>query len=509
MIIKIIRIPVFFLITIVFFSLFINGFFSSGDNTFPYAKAVTYVGNCGENAKWTLNLKKGSLTISGSGAINSFDEKETPWFKYRDEIKRIIISDSITSIGDNVFSFLDKTEKVSVPGSLKTIGYKAFYGCADLKEIKGSFSSLTEIGESAFAYCRKLKVLPDFPSLETVGENSFYYCYSLPAVTLGYSVTSIKKCAFAYCEGLENIKIVNYKCEIADDENTFYKNTNIEGFSKSTAYDYSKRYNKSFSKIKDINYLNDLKIKLQYSETVYDGAKKKPNVLIKGLKQGQDYTVRYSDNINPGLAKVTVYAAGDTLGKKTKTFRILPAEVENVRLKSRTSDSISVKWDKTVGADKYEIYQLVNGKWIKSGETERTSYKVSGLKGASEYSLRVRAITVLKNNRFEGKFSKTFSDFTSPESPAIEKISLVRGGGKLRVTIKKINGVSGYELYMSTDENGDYKKVSNLTSSSKLTVTIDNLSNSNTYYFKVRTFMKNGDNKVFSGYSEVMSSNVL
>ena len=46
----------------------------SGDKGEDYsfvAKAVTYVGNCGENCKWTLNLKLETLTIDGSGNLGT------------------------------------------------------------------------------------------------------------------------------------------------------------------------------------------------------------------------------------------------------------------------------------------------------------------------------------------------------------------------------------------------------------------------------------------------------
>lgn len=506
---KHIKLPLFLFVFIIFCSLFFGGYFSSGNQEYPYAKAVTYVGKCGENCKWTLNLKKGTLTLSGSGKTNNFEEKSTPWFKYVDDINRLIVSDGVTTLGDNIFAFLDKAETVTLPNSLKTINDKAFYGCASLKQIKGGYNALKKIGNSAFAYCRKLEAVPDFPSLEKIGEKAFYYCYGLSDISLGYSVKSVGKDAFAYCEGLNKIRIVNYRCEISDSENTFYKSAVTEGFNNSTAKEYCDKYERKFVRIKDINYLNDLTVKLEYSTVTYDGSKKKPAVKIKGLKEGRDYTVKYSANIDPGIAKVTVYAAGDTLGEKTATFKINPSAPENIKLKSRKSDSLTLKWDKVIGADKYEVVRLIKGEWVSVGKTSKTSFTDSGLSGASEYSFKVRALKLLKKDKCVGKYSKTFTGLTNPEVAAISKVALVRGGGKLRVTIKKINGVSGYELFMATKENGKYKNVYSVSQSGKMSVVIDGLSNSNIYYFKVRAYMISGKNKVYSAFSDVVSSNVL
>ena len=83
--IKHLRIPAFILALIVVLSVFMNyGFGGDKDEDYSFvAKAVTYVGNCGENCKWTLNLKLETLTIDGSGNTYSYEFKRTPWYKYR------------------------------------------------------------------------------------------------------------------------------------------------------------------------------------------------------------------------------------------------------------------------------------------------------------------------------------------------------------------------------------------------------------------------------------------
>lgn len=510
--IKYLRIPAFILAVTVFISLFF-GYFSESNLKSKYpivANAVTYVGKCGDDSKWTLNLKTGTLTIDGKGTTYNYEDGKTPWYKYRDEIEKINISQGVDSIGDYMLSHLRKVRSINLPSSVKTIGENAFLGCSYLRKVEAtSTSKLKSIGENAFAYCRKLEEIPSFSHLKYIGKNAFFYCYSLNNVVLGYSVEIIGEGAFDCCQQLEKARIVNFNADIFDSSTTFGRNTCIESFTDSTAKKYADKYSNKFSVIKDINYLNDLDAKLEYSNTSYNGNKKTPSVSIKGLKQGVDFTLKYSDNKEPGIAKVSVKAAGETLGSKTLSFKINPSKVKSIKLVERTSSSISFKWSKTFGAEKYEVYTLEKGEWRKIASVTECKYTADGLSAGKSVSFKVRAVLGSKDKKCSGKFSDVFTEFTRPSSPSIEKVSLVRGGGKLRVTVGSFNGAAGCEIFMSTKEHGKYEKVAVIQNGKNKSVTIDNLSNSEVYYFKARSFIKNGDAQVYSTYSEIVSSNVL
>lgn len=510
--IKHLRIPAFILALIVVLSVFMNYGFS-GDKGEDYsfvAKAVTYVGNCGENCKWTLNLKLETLTIDGSGNTYSYEFKRTPWYKYRNEIKAIFVSKGVKTIGNFFFAGLNKVKTAEIASTVQKFGDSAFYGCESLRQLNMPASSkLKTIGDNAFAFCRKLQEIPSFSSLKSIGKSAFFYCYSLSDVTLGYSVKSIEEGAFSCCRSLKKLRIVNYDCEISDSESTVYAETAIEGFNDSTAKSYADKYSRDFIKIKDIKYLNDLKVKLQYDSIGYDGSEKTPSVSVKGLKKSRDYTLKYSYNIEPGQAKVTLYAAGNTLGKKTVTFKINPPKVKNVSLASRKTDSISFKWNKAHGADKYEVFQLQKGSWVKIATTKKTSFTAENLSSAEEFSFRVRAVSVFKEGNCKGKMSDIFTDMTRPQTTEILKLGIVRGGGKLRVTLKRVSGADGYEILLATKEHGKYKSAVIISNSKNLSVVLDNLNNSDTFYIKARSFVNSGKSKIYSTVCDALSSGVL
>ena len=73
------------------------------------------------------------------------------------------------------------------------------------------------------------------------------------------------------------------------------------------------------------------------------------------------------------------------------------------------------------------------------------------------------------------------------------------------ITWKKVAGADGYEVYMSASRGGKYKKIA-LLSKGSLKYTKRNLNSKSSYYFKVRSYIKNADGeKVYSSYSKVDS----
>ena len=82
-------------------------------------------GTCGPNLKWHLT-DDGVLTISGKGEMVN-DSYTYPW-SYSD-IKRIIIGDGVTTIGQHAFTDCRSLTSVTIPNSVTTIGGAAFSDC--------------------------------------------------------------------------------------------------------------------------------------------------------------------------------------------------------------------------------------------------------------------------------------------------------------------------------------------------------------------------------------------
>ena len=112
--------------------------------------------------------------------------------------------------GNNVIT------KVVIPNSVTSIGSHAFYDCASLTSIIIP-NSVTSIGSNAFGGCTSLRSINIPNSVTFIGEYAFHDCTSLTSINIPNSVTSINSSAFGYCTSLTSIEIPNSVTYIEDD----------------------------------------------------------------------------------------------------------------------------------------------------------------------------------------------------------------------------------------------------------------------------------------------------
>ncbi len=157
---------------------------------------VYFSGACGVLATWTL-YKDGRLVISGSGDMgegnipSGFDELVT----------EIVVSDGITSIGDNAFSDYGSLKKITIGKDVSTIGEKAFYNDVSIVTVAIP-SSVISIGKNAFGNCKSLANITIPVNVRSIGERAFYGCDKLKRVNLRANVTKIEKETFYGCSSL-------------------------------------------------------------------------------------------------------------------------------------------------------------------------------------------------------------------------------------------------------------------------------------------------------------------
>ena len=154
------------------------------------------------------------------------------------KISKVVISDTLTTIGQNSFRDLNITE-VAIPDSVTSIKGWVFKGCTGLKSItipssvtyigKECFMNCTSItsvkfdnspcslDEKSFSTCKNLVNIDFGNNLISIGYKAFDCCYALKNVVLPNSVTSISERAFAGCSNFEsltmsdNIQFIGYR----------------------------------------------------------------------------------------------------------------------------------------------------------------------------------------------------------------------------------------------------------------------------------------------------------
>ena len=138
-------------------------------------------GSCGENVTWTLTAD-GTLTISGTGAMTDYTyDSRSPWYSCRTYIKRVVMQQGVTSIGDHAFWDCSGLTSVTIPDGVTSIGGDAFSGCAALTSVEIP-NGVTAIGGSTFSNCIRLAKVTIPKSVTSIGKNAFYYCESIADV---------------------------------------------------------------------------------------------------------------------------------------------------------------------------------------------------------------------------------------------------------------------------------------------------------------------------------------
>ncbi len=205
----------------------------------------------GSNLTWTLDTETGVLSIEGTGTMADWEGRDRPpsWNDYKSNIKNIIITDGVTSIGDYAFSSCTGLTSVNIGNGVTSIGERAFSYCTGLTSIEIP-DSVTSIGEDAFFSCSSLEnivvgeantryhsngnclietksktlifgcknsIISDDGSVTSIGEYAFYYCTGLTSIEIPNSVTSIGEGAFSDCTGLISVTIGNGLTSIGED----------------------------------------------------------------------------------------------------------------------------------------------------------------------------------------------------------------------------------------------------------------------------------------------------
>ena len=172
-----------------------------------------------DNLTWKL-YEDGTLNISGKGAMKNYDrEGDNPSPVYNNlSVKKVVIEDGVTSIGDAAFYDCNNLTSITIPDSVTSIGNAAFSFCSSLTSITIP-DGVTSIGNSAFSNCNILTSITIPNSVTSIGAYAFSYCSSLTSITIPDSVTSIGDYAFRNCSSLTSITIPNSVTSIGN--NTF------------------------------------------------------------------------------------------------------------------------------------------------------------------------------------------------------------------------------------------------------------------------------------------------
>ena len=431
-------------------------------------------GSCGENVTWTLTAD-GTLTISGTGAMTDYTyDSRSPWYSCRTHIKRVVMQQGVTSIGDHAFWDCSGLTSVTIPDGVTSIGDSVFSGCTALTAVTIS-DGVTAIGGSTFSNCIRLAKVTIPKSVTSIGKNAFYYCESIADVY--YDGTEEDWAKISISSGNEDLLAAALHC----------KPTPLTAPSVTGGNDSQGRPTLKWNAVTGA---------AKYE--VYRARSRSGEYIKYSTVTGTSYTnTSYIENGNTYYYKVRALKSDGTAGAWSSivsvTYRAASTGTLSAPAVTGGNDSQgrpTLKWNAVSGAAKYEVYRArsKDGDYIKYSTVTGTSYtNTSYIEDGNTYYYKVRA---LKSDGTAGAWSSVVSVTYKQTLSA----PTVTGGndaqGRPALKWNAVSGAAKYEVYRARSKSGDYIKYSTVTGTSYTNTSY--IENGNTYYYKVRALKSDG-----------------
>ena len=428
---------------------------------------------------------------------------------------------TVKSIERSAFEGNTNLSTVIIPDNVEEINYSAFMDCTSLSKVVLP-SNLKEIAYYTFSNCSSLTDIDIPASITTVGACAFLNCSSLKNVTIPFNVTEIMIYAFGYRSESPDFNVYQKK----DNFKIYcYGGTAGEQYAKDNGFDYElitaeKPANVTGFKVKSIFSTN---VTLQWNKNSaasgyeieqYKGGKwtnvakitsnATTSYTVKGLKAG---TAGYQFRIRAYRAegKNKAYSSYSATVKVNTN----PYGVGGFKCSSKTSTSVTLKWNKGTTASGYQLQQYKDGKWVTiytGTKATDTSYTVKKLKaGTAGYRFRIRAYKTYGNAKQYGSWSSEVKVNTNPYGVGGFKCS---SKSSTSVTLKWNKGTtaSGYQLQQYKD--GKWVTIYTGTKATNTSYTVKGLKAGTAgYRFRIRAYKTYGNTKQYGSWSSEVKVN--
>ena len=376
---------------------------------------------------------------------------------------------------------IGKTGAYTIPGTVTSVGPRAFEGCYNMTKVTIS-SPVATIGASAFAKCTGLKEVSIPNSVTSIGEKAFESCGNLKKVTFGNRVTEIGAYAFCGAPQLTTVtipaavtKIGKYAFGYIYDGSTPYKlnGVTIKGYTGSVSESYANENGFSFVPLGDAatsmdtpkltgvsNVAGGVKITWDAVEdaSLYrvfckvsggEWTKIKDTASTSYTWKGAESGTEYSFTVRCRNADNTGYTSSYDKTGLSITYIAPP---ENIKL-SNTSTGVQISWDEVPGAELYRVYIKKDSKWTSIGDATVASYLWANAVSGTEYTFTVRCLSADGKSYTSGYDTKgatiKYQPTASLAAPVLRSVESVSNG--VQLFWNKVSGAEKYRVFYKTD----------------------------------------------------------
>ena len=222
----------------------------------------------------------------------------------------------------------------------------------------------------------------------------------------------------------------------------------------------------------------------------YTGSEIVPDFEVKykgaPLRFGVDYYVTPRNNTNYGTASITVTGVNNYSGIQDKTynFDIVPTAVTGAALVKREGVALTFEWEPHAEAEGYLVrYRTPITSWVNAGETTETKYRITGLKGATEYLVEALAIKTVNGKKYYGVDpEEQLKLITKPTKVKGIKTS-ARTKNSIKLKWTKQSGAKRYIVYRLNEETKEFEELGDTAKNYYL---VEGLKTNRQYTFKVK-----------------------
>lgn len=390
---------------------------SIGSNSFSGCNNLTSV-HISDLVAWC------KLSFSNYGADNPLFYAHHLYLN-GEEIKDLIIPNSITSIGNYAFYECSGLNSITIPNSVTSIGEGAFSLCSGLTSITIG-DGVTSIGVNAFSYCSGLTSVTIPNSVVSIDNCAFMLCSNLTSVTIPNSVKNIGLYTFSTCQKLNSITIGNgiesigsrafescpeltdvycYAKNIPNANSDVFKDSYIEFATLHVPASVVSSYQSSevwgdFGSIVSLGDYYELSITSgTHGIVTYDYQSIIDNTIVFNVNEGSDLELTITPETGYQVSTLTVNGedvksqltngvltiSNVTTNKMVEvTFELIPGYTESIKMSVPSGDRTAIGYSSTVGLNFTGIEEVKA--WIVTGFTDDANVLLSRVRIVPPYT---------------------------------------------------------------------------------------------------------------------------
>lgn len=431
-----------------------------------YIADVGYIGNAPRYFSLVENKDPYTYVEKSDGTLTITDYDG---FSKDLEIPAEINGKSVTELGESAFAYHYKIKSIKIPNTVNIIGSKAFESCSSMENVSIP-DSITTIQTAAFWFCTSLKeiILPD--SVTSIGKNVCCACEAMEKVVLSKNLNIIPDSAFAQTK-IHKVVIPEGVTEI--DEGAFWNLTCIE--------------------LPDS--INKLKINLYEAKVLYQGTKEQWNNIL------------FDDNLRPLDENIYPSTTGIYFVEKSLALQV----GETYELNVVTAED-SIKWQ----SNDSNIATVSNGKITAISEGIVTIQAQAG-NGTAKINIEVKDLsrginyrTHVQDYGWQNYVQNGVESGTMGQSKRLEAIQIQLNNPKYSGSVQYKTHIQnvGWEKNWATDGNTSGTSGQNLRLEAIQIKLTGDMEKQYDIYYRVHAqnfgwlgWAKNGENAGTAGYS--------